>query len=102
MQKADVTKFINDHPVVIFSKTYCGYSSLAKDLLRRCGAFPKVLELDEIPGGTLVHDLLKDLTTQRTVPYVFIKGRFIGGYDSLENLHHTGELEKSLRTEGTS
>lgn len=39
---------INDHPVAVFSKTYCPYCKAAKQLLEDNHANAYVVELDEI------------------------------------------------------
>jgi len=40
-----------------------------------------LLEMDQVYGGSDIHDQLKGMTQQRTVPNVFIVGHHIGGYD---------------------
>lgn len=40
-------EIVSSSPVVIFSKTYCGYSKRVKDLLTQLGAAYKAIELDE-------------------------------------------------------
>ncbi len=36
---------------------------------------------------------LKQETKQDTVPYIFVRGRFIGGYNALDELQRLGQLE---------
>uniref|UniRef100_A0A803PA99 Glutaredoxin domain-containing protein n=1 Tax=Cannabis sativa TaxID=3483 RepID=A0A803PA99_CANSA len=40
-------EIVSSHPVVVFSKTYCGYCERVKQLLTQVGASYKVFELDE-------------------------------------------------------
>ncbi|KAH7510613.1 hypothetical protein FEM48_Zijuj05G0072600 [Ziziphus jujuba var. spinosa] len=40
-------QIVNSNPVVVFSKTYCGYCKRVKQLLTQLGASYKVIELDE-------------------------------------------------------
>ncbi|KAH9620299.1 hypothetical protein KSS87_006601 [Heliosperma pusillum] len=43
-----VKKTINENPVVVYSKTWCSYSSEVKSLFKRLGVDPLVIELDEL------------------------------------------------------
>ena len=44
----------------------------------------------------LVHDALKNLTQQRTVPYVYVNGKLLGGCDATKALISSGEFDKIL------
>jgi len=63
----------------------------------RAGATFFALELDQIPNGQAYQAALTDLTGQRTVPNVWINGKFIGGSDKLAALERSGELAKLLQ-----
>ncbi|GMN50397.1 hypothetical protein TIFTF001_019557 [Ficus carica] len=83
-----IKKTITENPVVVYSKTWCSYSSEVKSLFRKLGLEPFVIELDEMGAqGPQVQKLLERLTGQHTVPNVFI--------DTVK-LHHKGELEPLL------
>ena len=41
-------------------------------------------------------DILKEITGARSVPRVFLDGKFIGGGDDVEKLFKSGELAKKL------
>jgi glutaredoxin 3 len=56
----------------------------------------KVLELDDREDGDAVQDYLGKLTGGRSVPRVFIGGRFIGGGDDTAAAHAKGELQAKL------
>ena len=43
-------------------------------------------------NGTTIHEKLKEMTGQRTVPNVFIRGNHIGGADDTTKLHEEGKL----------
>ena len=45
-----------------------------------------------IDNGTTIHEKLKEMTGQRTVPNVFIRGKHIGGADDTIKLHDEGKL----------
>ncbi|CAM8923186.1 unnamed protein product [Rhodiola kirilowii] len=46
-----VKKTVADNPVVVYSKTWCSYSSQVKSLFKRLGVQPLVIELDELEGA---------------------------------------------------
>ncbi|PIA40146.1 hypothetical protein AQUCO_02500095v1 [Aquilegia coerulea] len=92
-----VKKTISENPVVIYSKTWCSYSSEVKSLFKRLGVEPFVVELDAMgPQGPQLQKVLERLTGQHTVPNVFIGGKHIGGCTDTVKLHRKGELESLL------
>ena len=82
--------------VAVFSKSYCPYCKLAKDVLDTAGVKASVMELDLRPDGSDIQNELQRLTGQATVPHVFIKEVFVGGGTDVEKLHKSGRLEKLL------
>lgn len=93
-----VTKEIDSHKVVIFSKTYCPYCSAAKDLLlnevKVEGA--QVYELDTMDNGADIQAALLQLTGQRTVPNIFINQQHVGGNDNVQSAYRSGKLQELL------
>ncbi|KAL3748204.1 hypothetical protein ACJRO7_009440 [Eucalyptus globulus] len=87
-------------PVVVFSKTYCGYCQRVKHLLTQLGVSYKVVKLDKEGDGDVVQSALADWTGLRTVPNVFIGGNHIGGCDSVTEKHQAGQLVPLLRSAG--
>ncbi|XP_022758572.1 glutaredoxin-C5, chloroplastic-like isoform X2 [Durio zibethinus] len=83
-----VKKTVAHNPVVVYSKSWCSYSSEVKSLFKKLGVKPLVIELDELGAqGPQVQKVLERLTGQHTVPNVFI--------DTVK-LYHKGELESLL------
>jgi len=101
-----VQNLINSRPLVVFSKTTCPFSRKAKQALstyRLPSDLYEIVELDQFSSDewrTAIQKVLGDLTGGRTVPRVFIGGRFIGGGDETVTLHRSGELERMLRQAG--
>ncbi|KAJ6760744.1 GLUTAREDOXIN-C1 [Salix purpurea] len=79
-------------PVVVFSKTYCGYCNRVKNLLTQVGATYKVIELDELSDGSQIQSALAHWTGLGTVPNVFIGGKHVGGCDTVVGKHQRNEL----------
>ncbi|KAM7496168.1 hypothetical protein LguiA_020582 [Lonicera macranthoides] len=92
-----VKKTITENPVVVYSKTWCSYSSEVKSLFKRLGVQPLVVELDQLgPQGPQLQKVLERLTGQHTVPNVFIGAKHIGGCTDTIKLYRKGELEPLL------
>ncbi|KAH9648026.1 glutaredoxin-C1 [Citrus sinensis] len=83
---------VSSCPVVVFSKTYCGYCRRVKQLLTQLGASYKAIELGEEREGEEIQSALTAWTGQRTVPNVFIGGKHIGGCETLTEKHQQGQL----------
>ncbi|KAK4350537.1 hypothetical protein RND71_029850 [Anisodus tanguticus] len=90
-------QIVSSNPVVVFSKTYCGYCTRVKQLLSQLGATFKVIELDRESDGDEVQQALLEWTGQRTVPNVFIGGEHVGGCDSVLAKHQQGKLLPMLK-----
>ncbi|XP_042513766.1 monothiol glutaredoxin-S10-like [Macadamia integrifolia] len=96
-----VKKTVIENPVVVYSKTWCSYSSEVKSLFKRLDVVPHVIELDELgPQGPQLQKVLERLTGQHTVPNVFVGGRHIGGCTDTVKLYRKGELTSLLSEAG--
>jgi glutaredoxin 3 len=95
-----IQELIKKYPVMVFSKSYCPYSKKAKDILSKYKLDKNynVLELDQLSSKIDEYqNQLEKLTGARTVPRVFINGKFIGGGDDTSDLDKKGDLERLLR-----
>lgn len=88
---------IDNNKVVIFSKTTCLYSNLAKEQFQKLNFPFFAVELDNRHDGHLLQGILGEISDASTVPRVFIDGRFIGGGTEVKKLYETGELKKLLK-----
>ncbi|KAL7425449.1 hypothetical protein ACHAXH_000018, partial [Discostella pseudostelligera] len=82
--------------VVVFSKTYCPYCTATKQLFSGMNINAKVIELDQLDNGSEIQSALLDITGQRTVPNVFIKGKHLGGNDVTQAAAKNGKLKEML------
>lgn len=102
-----VQDLITQHPVAVFSKTYCPFCSAAKRALKEESqkVTPPtpihVIELDMRDDGDAIQAALVSLTGQRTVPNVFIGGESIGGGDDTCAAQTSGVLKQMLASAGT-
>lgn len=100
MALSKAKEIVNANPVVVFSKTYCGYCTRVKNLLSQLGATYKLIELNQESDGDDIQIALAEWTGQRTVPNVFIGGKHIGGCDDVTARRQKGELVLLLTEAG--
>jgi glutaredoxin 3 len=99
----DPTAFINGeiaaNPVVIFSKTWCGYCLANKRIFSdNYAETPVVLhELDTMQGGDAIQAALLKKTGQRTVPNVFVAGQHVGGNEETKQAQKSGKLAQLIQ-----
>jgi glutaredoxin 3 len=107
-----IKRLVTEHPVVVFSKTSCGYCTRAKAILDERQLKYHSIELDvnsNCPNDNCTQ-LIKSLmlqTRMRTVPQIFINGKLIGGCSDLEtvaakNEKLLGSLPKKETASSTS
>jgi glutaredoxin 3 len=56
----------------------------------------KIIELDTMDNGSEVQAALLEISGQRTVPNVFIKGKHLGGNDDSQAAARSGKLQEML------
>ena len=95
--KDKATKQIADNKVMVFSKTYCPYCTKAKEALSTLGVKFTAYELDEQSDGAAIQAALLEITGQRTVPNIFVKGQHIGGCDNTLAAIESGKLQAMLK-----
>ena len=66
---------------VVWSKYHCPFCDQAKALLTQKGI---TFEERKIGDGFSREDLLEAVPNARTVPQIFLHGKYIGGSDALE------------------
>jgi len=76
--------------VKVYTGAYCGYCNAAKKLLQTAGVPFEEIGLDDQPE--LRRKLSEENGHYRTVPMIFIDGKFIGGFTDLQTLHKNGQL----------
>lgn len=79
----------------LYTKPTCPYCIAAKQLLANKG-----VTFEDIVITTLSEDERAELATRtnnhRTVPQIFIGETFVGGFDDLNALNHSGKLDELL------
>lgn len=93
--KADIA----DNDVVLFMKgspvfPQCGFSAGAVQILSHLGVKFKgvdVLQDPELRQG------IKDFSEWPTVPQLYVKGEFVGGFDIMKEMFESGELPQMMK-----
>jgi len=62
-----IQNMISKHPVVVFSKTTCSYSAMAKNVLNEVGVNYEVEEIDQRDDTDKVQDIFAKISNARTV-----------------------------------
>ncbi|XP_050311155.1 uncharacterized protein LOC126746797 isoform X2 [Anthonomus grandis grandis] len=89
----EVKNLIASDKVVIFSKTYCPYCKLAKEVFDSLKEKYTTVELDLRDDADEIQGVLGEITGAKTVPRVFVKGNFVGGGSDVKALYEKGELQ---------
>ncbi len=79
----------------IYGKRSCPWSGRAITLLERHKVDFDFVDLEE-PEHEAKHAPLALETKQNTVPYVYLRGHFIGGFNALSEVERLGQLEVLL------
>ena len=79
--------------VIIYGNASCPYCGAARMLLTK-----KSVEFEDISvtgDGALFEEMLQK-SGRRSVPQIFIDDHHVGGFDELDALNRSGELDKLL------
>ncbi|XP_070542179.1 glutaredoxin-1-like [Ptychodera flava] len=87
--------------VVVFSKSYCPYCKMAKTALSKHEINSlDIIEIEDRDDCEEIQDYMSKLTGGRSVPRVFINGKFIGGGSETTQFEREGKLEVMLKDAG--
>lgn len=98
VQKA-IQKAVQSNTVLLFVKgtpemPMCGFSKGVMDIFTYLGA---PFETVDVIADPMMRDGVKKFTNWPTIPQVFLKGEFIGGFDICRELFEKGEIEKMVK-----
>jgi glutaredoxin 3 len=74
-----VKEAIAKDKIVIFSKSYCPYCTMAKEQFKKLNTAFTTIELENRPDCQEIQGVLGQMTGATSVPRVFVNGEFIGG-----------------------
>ncbi len=81
----------------IFGKKSCPWTGRAITILERLKVDFDNVDLEEPEHEAKLVSLINE-TKQQTVPYVYLRGQFIGGFNALAEIERLGQLEFALMT----
>ena len=87
----------SNKPAQIFGRDTCPWTGRARALLEREGANFEFIDLDAPEFASLDVWLVTE-TKQNTNPYIFLRGRFIGGFNALDEVVRLGQLEFEMQS----
>lgn len=79
--------------ITLYTKDYCPYCIMAKNLLTSLGA--QYEEIDVTHNQDLLMEIAKK-SRMRTVPQIFLDDESLGGYSDIAALHAEGKLTEKL------
>ena len=79
--------------ITVYSKDYCPYCVMVKNLLSSLDVPYEEIDITETPE--IIMDLVKR-SGMRTVPQVFLGDTCLGWYDQVSKLHREWELMKLI------
>lgn len=86
----------------VFGTKTCSFTHRALNLLESAAIETTFVNLGEPGAGAIRRELTAE-TDHHTVPYVYLRGKFIGGFRELDRLYRSGELkDRSGALEGTA
>lgn len=80
--------------IEIYTTPWCGYCARAKALLERKGASYTEIDVSNNPSAR--DQMIERAQGRRTVPQIFVDGRYIGDSDELYALDRAGRLDAML------
>lgn len=81
--------------IVIYTKDYCPYCAMAKELLKQKQQTFTEVRIDVHPERRA--EMISKSNGRTTVPQIFINGQHIGGCDDLHALEDQGTLDELLK-----
>ncbi|KAF6205646.1 hypothetical protein GE061_019819 [Apolygus lucorum] len=88
---------INKYDFMIFVKSDCPYSFKLKQLLDTRGIEHHELYLDNHINGPRLQAKLTEMTGGKSIPYVYVKRKYIGGYMQTAELISSGLLDAAAK-----
>lgn len=93
---------VSENDVVLYMKgtkemPQCGFSSAVSKLLTELQLPYLAVNVLDSPD---LREGIKEYTDWPTIPQLYVKGEFVGGYDIVRESYETGELEDLLKDKG--
>ena len=83
----------NSTQIVMYSKEYCPYCRMARQLLDNKGVDYQLIDIE---GKHELRERMIELSGRRTVPQIFVGDHHVGGFDDINALERKGKLDALL------
>lgn len=87
-----IQEAISDNYVIIFSKTFCSYTTMVNMLLHDMNVNYKVVGFDMLEYRSQIQDVFYKVTSERSVLKIFVNGTFIESTIDTYRLHREEKL----------
>jgi glutaredoxin 3 len=81
--------------ILIYSTLFCPYCNAAKQLLKAKGLDYQEIRVDQDRQQRVI---MMEKSGRTSVPQIFINDLHIGGFDDINALNRSGELDKILKS----
>ena len=93
-----IDEIVRQNDIVLFMKgtalfPQCGFSSRAVAILDHLGVSFETVDVLQDPE---IRQGIKEYSDWPTVPQLYVKGEFVGGYDIMMEMYEAGELQQLL------
>ncbi|WP_428263816.1 glutaredoxin [Haliangium sp.] len=85
-------------PAQVYGKSSCPWTGRAISLLEQMKADYDFVDTDDPDHEHLEAPLVAE-TGQKTTPWIYLRGRFIGGFNALDEVHRLGQLEVAMMSQ---
>lgn len=81
----------------VYGRKSCAWSGRAITILEKHKVDFDFVDLDDADHENKLPGLIRE-THQNTVPYIYLRGQFVGGFNALAEIERLGQLEFALMT----
>ena len=97
-----IRETVTSNDVVLFMKgtkamPQCGFSSRVAGVLNYMGV---TYEDVNVLADEAIRQGIKDFSDWPTIPQLYVKGEFVGGFDIVREMAESGELQQMLKEKG--
>ena len=96
-----IDDLVKNNDVVLFMKgnasfPMCGFSGRAVQILKACGVEPRSLTTVNVLDDEAIRQGIKEYSQWPTIPQLYVKGEFVGGWDIMMEMYESGELQQMV------
>ena len=98
--KSSIDEQVKKSKILVFMKgnpefPQCGFSAHTVGILQSYGV---PFDTVDVLADPAVREGVKEYSNWPTIPQIFVKGKFVGGCDILNEMHEKGELAPLLKS----